>query len=176
MEIIERCNELMTINKDVTFCWIPSHVGIKGNDRADAVAKAALQIPISTEIKLPYIDLKPSIAKHFQSVWQDIWSRATFNKLQPIKPSLGDVKSCSKLSRRDEVVLHRARMGHTYLTHSYLLKREQSPNCNACQCLQTVKRILIECPSYAYIRTKHYNAGLLHELLITLNHKTFLTF
>ena len=118
MEIIERCNELITINQNVTFCGIPSHVGIKGNDRADAAAKAALRIPISTGIKLPYTDLKPLIAKHFQSVWQDIWSRATFNKLQPIKPALGDAKPCSNLSRRDEVVLHRARIGHTYLTHS----------------------------------------------------------
>ena len=33
--------------KTVIFCWIPSHMGISGNERADSAAKAALQKDVS---------------------------------------------------------------------------------------------------------------------------------
>ena len=29
-------------HKDIVFCWVPSHIGIQGNERADVLAKAAL--------------------------------------------------------------------------------------------------------------------------------------
>ena len=37
-------------------CWVPSHVGIQGNERVDVLAKLAL-IEAYTNIKIPYTDL-----------------------------------------------------------------------------------------------------------------------
>jgi len=37
---------LTNSGETVIFCWIPGHVGIPGNERADRVAKAALSLPI----------------------------------------------------------------------------------------------------------------------------------
>ena len=38
---------LHTVHKTVIFCWLPSHMGISGNKRADSAAKAALQKDVS---------------------------------------------------------------------------------------------------------------------------------
>ena len=43
-------------HKSVLFCWVPSHVGIQGNERVDALARLALNESY-TNIKIPYADL-----------------------------------------------------------------------------------------------------------------------
>ena len=41
---------------DITFCWVPSHVGIKGNEKANAAAKSALELP-QVKAGVPHINL-----------------------------------------------------------------------------------------------------------------------
>src|SRR3989442_14904895 len=89
------------------------------------------------------LDFKYAINRYFIRIWQNHWNQIQFNKLQIIKPIIGETKLKSVTNRRDEVVLHRARIGHTFLTHSYLLKKENSPDCSSCHCLLTVQHILI---------------------------------
>ena len=50
------------------------------------------------------------------------------------------------------VVLCRARIGHTHLTHSYILKKDPPPLCEHCQYILTVRQILVECNHFAQER------------------------
>ena len=87
--LIEKHHELSK-TKEILFCWLPSHVGIKGNEAADVKAKASLYLEIS--------DFKPFINRYILSKWQLSWDRATFNKLHEIKPVLGKNPLGIKLS------------------------------------------------------------------------------
>ena len=49
-----------------------------------------------------------------------------FNKLHSIKPSLGEWQPNYRIDRKEEVILARLRIGHTFITHSFLLKVEVS--------------------------------------------------
>ena len=51
--------------------------------------------------------------------------------------------------RKDEVVLCRARIGHTHLTHSYILRKDPPPQCEHCRCILTVRHNLVECNHFA---------------------------
>ena len=60
LKIIKDYSSLIKAGKVIEFCWIPSHVNIPGNDRADTATKAALCLPV-TSMKLPalYFQILP---------------------------------------------------------------------------------------------------------------------
>ena len=101
-------------HKTVVFCWLPSHMGISGNEKADA---AALEKEIS-ECLLPYSDSRQYIGQYVRYLWQREWDLAVHNKLHAIKPTIGG-QSVTYRSRKEQVILDRLRIGHTRLTHSF---------------------------------------------------------
>ena len=146
--VIRMCFFLNFAKKDIVFCWVPSHNGIKGNEKADFAAKSALDLP-RAKVGVPYTDFKHRISQYIFSTWQDDWNGAVANNLHSVKPVLGDWQSPYRRCRKDEVVLCRSRLGHTYLTHSYILRNDPPPQCEHCQCILTVRHILAECNHFA---------------------------
>ena len=71
-----------------TLIWIPGHTGIRGNERADEAAKAALSSTVST-MKCPASDFIPELTMHYREVWQAEWDGCPANKLHSVKPDLG---------------------------------------------------------------------------------------
>ena len=72
------------------------------------------------------------------------------------------------LHRKDEVVIHRLRIGHTRLTHKYLMEDpfKQEPPCNFCKSgtLLTVEHIMIKCRHFDHIRLLYYSVQDMREL------------
>ena len=77
------------------------------------------------------------------------------------------------LSRKDEVVIHRIRIGHSRLTHSFLMEDalKRKPRCNFCYNERlrishelTVKHIMIECKHFNNIRLRYHNAKNMGDL------------
>ena len=57
--------------------------------------------------------------------------------------------------KKKDSVLNRLHIGHSYFTHSFLLKKEEPPVCVACNTTITVKHILIECADVVERDPKH---------------------
>jgi len=123
LKIIKDYASLIKAGKVIKFCWIPSHVNIPGNERADTAAKAALCLPV-TSMKLPASEFKPCTSRFCLEEWQDIWNSAANNKLHAIYPTVGKCVHNNLISRRDVVIINRLKIGHSCLTHSYLLSGE----------------------------------------------------
>ena len=75
------------------------------------------------------------------------------NKLHSVKPVLGDWQFSYKQCKKDGTVLCRTHIGHTHLTHSYILKKDPPSQCEHCQYILTVRHILVECSQVAQTRT-----------------------
>ena len=126
-EILYGIHEMLLSGARLVFMWVPSHVG---NSAADTAAKAALLMPV-INLTLPYSDYFPLIRTHALNQWQSSWSLETQNKLHVIEPTVNITKSY-RLPRRGQIIIHRLRIGHTFLTHGHLLKMDSPPQCSAC--------------------------------------------
>ena len=84
-------HNLFTHSYNIIFCWLPSHVGITGNEKADKAAKSALNKWI-IRIPIPYTDLKPIINKYIHNKWPQSWNLQTQNKLYQIYPYISAVR------------------------------------------------------------------------------------
>jgi len=73
--------------KNILLCWIPSHTGIRGNEKADTAAKAALSLSV-TPMTLPASEIFPHVNKLISEDWQQIWDNCTGNKLRCIQPTV----------------------------------------------------------------------------------------
>ena len=161
--------------KETIICWTPSHIGVRGNERADSAAKSALDLT-PDKSRIPYTDLKPTINKFLHTKWQQQWSNNIHNKLFQIQPTLGEWRPASRKSRKEQVVISRLRIGHTRLTHSFILKQEPQPQCLTCQTTCMVKHILIEYRTFAVIRKRFFKVNNLTDLFENVKIDDILSF
>ncbi|GFO39493.1 ribonuclease hi [Plakobranchus ocellatus] len=153
----------------MSFVWIPAHVGIQGNENVDKLAKVALNRASCSGKLICWSDLKPKINTYINSVWQKDWDAEGANKLHKVLPILGeDHRRGKEAGRKLETAMCRLRVGHMWLTQSYLLKNEE-PFCYACDSLYTVQHILIECPDFQDTRRKYFSVTDLYRLFQEVN-------
>ena len=159
---------LHTRRKQVSFCWVPSHVGIPGNELADRAAFHAashvvhcrLYLPLDIRLGLlPASDFYSRLKLGFLRCWQEFWSLDVHGaKLRSVKPLLGNWPSSYSESRHREVILSRLRIGHTNVTHSYLMAGENPPVCPFCSSMTplSIHHIFVDCEALTASRDRFF--------------------
>ncbi|GBN69869.1 putative RNA-directed DNA polymerase from transposon BS [Araneus ventricosus] len=143
LNVLHLLNKLASRDFNILLCWVPSHVGIVGNEEADKAAKLATA---PTNSSTPLTDFKKYTKVLFYSKWQRQWDTETENKLRAVKPHVQPWPSL--MNRKADTLLTRLRVGHTRYTHGHLLFGEQAPICSQCNCSMSIQHILSECPNF----------------------------
>ena len=129
-----------SFNIDVTLLWIPSHVDIVGNEKADLLAKKALNSPeVNVIIGLGKTELISLIGKR-QNIktnreWQDL-SSSSIMHTRDIVPSLFklDIPLGKQYEKRNRLLVNAPR----FLSKGPVM-------CDFCEVDRTVKHVLLEC-------------------------------
>ena len=98
--------------------WFPGHIGIRGIEAADRAAKEALNTEPTAGL-VPFSDLKSLTSKYVCEVLQEGWDEAGLvsNKFHEILPKLSNKLLSFCNTRKENTVLNRLHIAHSYLTH-----------------------------------------------------------
>ena len=168
LKILELLTDICSAGGEVKLLWVPSHVGIEGNERADDAAKIASRSPNIRPLKVGVGDLKPAINRLVLDEWQSRWEGEPDCALKSIRPRIDRWESSSRRNRAEEVALTRLRIGHCYATHSYHLTNTDAPKCMHCNTQLTVKHVLSPgdcCDQLRAIKRRFFQDTPLDDLL-----------
>ena len=73
--ILELLTNICSEGSEVKLLWVPSHIGIEGNEKADEAARAAVRSSCIRPLKVEADDLKPTINRIVSEEWQGRWDR-----------------------------------------------------------------------------------------------------
>lgn len=147
IEVLSDVNQ----RSEVVMAWVPSHVGIKGNERADQLAKNAtekltIDDNVAQEMKEAYSDVSKHIGKHWQKQYDDSNTGSAYRLLEPTTSK--KIKYSNK-ERDKEVTITRLRLGKCRLNYYlYKIGCHDSGLCDACGEPETIEHLLLHCTKY----------------------------
>ena len=106
--------------------------------------------------------MKRPIKSYILRKWQERWSSPLLvnnKKYREIRSSIATWNSSYNANRRTEVILSRLRIGHTRLTHQFILEGGNPPVCDQCDEVLTVKHLLLSCSKFHQQRLKYHLCG-----------------
>lgn len=137
--------EIKIKDRHITFCWIPGHCGIVGNEQADQLANQGTNGNLCDR-KLPSQDAKKWLETQINTSWENTWHQTRKPFTRKIK---GTIKKWEdRNNQKEQRILSRLRIGHTRYTHSHFMGLGPRKECDYCKTPLSVEHILSQCPIY----------------------------
>ena len=164
--------ELAMKGHEVVVVWIPAHVGIPGNEKADGLANLGRDYRIITrDVKLGASEMKALIKKRLRAIkWNHTWrnepDHAAFTK-----SLIPDVQAgyCMPHSRGTLEKLTRLRLGNP------IFKATGDNYCQECDTEKSISHVILTCSKHVAQRDKlaleYFKQGLKFDLHNILSHR-----
>ena len=142
-------------NAQIVVHWIPAHVGIKGNEIADAAAKAAAEDPdvcspaVNRRLGISSITIRARINEVIDRPHAETAAGATHRHNRANVTPRQICATLAALPRSLCSTIVQLRSGHVPLRdYLYRVKRTSNPRCQKCGSRETVRHYLLTCRRY----------------------------
>ena len=172
--MIELNHSINTSGTSTRFQWVPSHVGLSGNERADRLAKEALDQPIiRIQVNKESMEIYQEIDGISRARWQRYWDDCLLGRhFYAIQKEVGnETRYPMRMSRKDETAITRLRLGRCKLNYYlHAMKCHPDGTCDTRGQQETIRHLLMECQDHS---TLHFrlnegtlqNTNELHQML-----------
>jgi ribonuclease HI len=159
--IVTKIRILLIEHRNIELIWIPGHSGLLGNEKADKEARSAANSETINDTTLEYQDFRKSISAYELVCRNRRWNAVEENKMKEHKYSVANGRGYLTGRRAEDVLISRVRIGHSRLTHGYLMVpagERVEPVCQQCGRGLTMRHVLVECDGYEAHR-RNLNMG-----------------
>lgn len=163
--ILDLICKLQSSNKTVTIQWIPSHIGIMGNEEADLAAKQASTEGIDYACLPIYSDWLGHVKELSRQRWHEYFDerskeKGIWYKTIQAEPLRYPWFEGGEIDREHVVTLLRMRSGHIPSNKfKYLMGKSTSPNCSVCGVVEDIYHVLMECDRNVHERQCLFSIG-----------------
>ncbi|CAG5093349.1 Protein of unknown function [Cotesia congregata] len=145
IKIQSKLHQLNDRQYHTILAWLPFHQGLQGNEEVDLAAKKALtEGTLTTNEQATPDEFKKVVNAYIWAKWNGNWMSSD-SLLHQVRANVWEIPPKSS-NRKIQTIITRLRIGHTYITHNYLMSRETHTKCPKCNAPITVHHILAECP------------------------------
>ncbi len=152
LDIQRLYNSLKSQSTNVEIIWIPSHIGIYGNEWADLAAKKASERKnIDINLKLNKAEIKREFKTRLKDNWQKEWDTYPNNNItKKVRPQVCLYMNNWNIPREWEISMHRLRLGKCRQLNDFLYTIGKHPDgkCNLCGIKDNVEHFILECKKY----------------------------
>ena len=137
-------------------CSSQLHVGVRGNEKADKMAKESLlKGSIEMKVSISKAEVKSVIWERMNQRWQDRWDREEKGRhLYHIDKSVKTKRVRSGL-RREDIIMTRLRIGHSGLNKTLkVIGKHEDGLCERCQVEESVQHVIMDCREYVRERER----------------------
>ena len=150
-------NKIIYVNKslmdrglNIIFEWVPAHVGIVGNEKADFNAKKSLQDgSVGININYNFKEIGSLATSFLINLWQQEWNTRRNLHHHNLQPLVSKTTQTHQ-SRKHLKIITRLRVGviRGLGDTKFKIKQIGSPDCQICHTKDTVRHFLLECVKY----------------------------
>lgn len=149
LKIVSEVYNLQKSNHCVQFLWVPSHVGIMGNEVVDSFTRSE---PTDTIMVHDFNHALQMLSNTSKNVWQNEWNPSTkgryYHRIQSyVQKQVWCKNEGHNFSKSEINILTRAISGHNRTNQH--LKRIGVTDSDLCECnmgIQTLDHLLWDCP------------------------------
>jgi ribonuclease HI len=168
-KLVAECSEtLTTLSKmcEVQLHWIKAHVGHKGNERADVLAKEGTELPdeVINNIPIPKSFVKQKLLEKLTEKWACMWLNERPDEFRQTRFWMSSIdinlsKSLYKLNRPRLSKVIQLITGHNYLGyHQFNIGRINSSKCRYCDFVrEDAIHLCTDCPEFRTERERVSN-------------------
>ena len=145
--------------------WIPSHIGIDGNELADRFAAEAAQLPNVANLALRPADLRAAVKAKAKKSWRDQFARGTKGRDVARKnPQYKPSDPWWQLGRKEQRRITLVRLGQFPVRGLWFREDDGANRCRYCgNGAETLHHIVSECEELSGVRRLVLGNGFTRE-------------